>query len=293
MNLNQSVVVSPQVVYQEVGGEIILLDLASEQYLGLKDVGARIWQLLQDENELPKIFDTLLREYEVDSDKLAADLSELLGQLSDEKLITLRAAWITGTEQKSWSWAIYGEHALSRYASVQAHRGMVFDNLRNRFYAKAIQQAIGDDTVVLDLGAGLGLHGLIAAAGGAAKVYLVEPSPVAEVARQLVKANGLQDRVECLIGRIEDIGVPERVDVIVSVFTGNFLLTEDLLPSLFHARDRYLKPGGRLIPDCATMEVAPVSAPEYYAKHVDCWGEPSFGINLEICRQHAANSPLL
>ncbi len=173
---------------------------------------------------------------------------------------------------------------------MQAHRGMVFDNLRNRFYLEAIQRAIGEDTVVLDLGAGLGLHGLIAAGKGAAKVYLVEPAPVAEVARQLVKANGLQDRVECLIGRIEDISIRERVDVIISVFTGNFLLTEDLLPSLFHARDKYLKTGGRLIPDRATMEVVPVSAPEYYAKHVDCWGEPSFEIDLEIVRQYAANS---
>ncbi len=89
MNLNQSVVISPQVVYQEVGGEIVLLDLASEHYLGLNEVGARIWQLLQDENELPKIFDTLLREYDVDSARLASDLSELLRKLSDEKLITL------------------------------------------------------------------------------------------------------------------------------------------------------------------------------------------------------------
>ena len=90
MNLNQSVIICPEVIYQSVGDEIILLHLATEQYVGLNEVGARVWQLLQEEQELPKLFDALLGEYDVDSDQLASDLSELLGRMLEEQLITLK-----------------------------------------------------------------------------------------------------------------------------------------------------------------------------------------------------------
>lgn len=167
---------------------------------------------------------------------------------------------------------------------------MVFDDLRNSYYAQAIKETINEDSVVLDLGAGLGVHGFMAAAAGARKVYLVEPAPVLEIARQLVSANNLSSQIEAISGRIEEIELSEKVDVIISVFTGNFLLTEDLLPSLLFARDKFLAPGGRLIPDRATMDVAPVSAAEYYAKHIDCWNSDSQGVSFDLVRKYAVNT---
>ena len=134
------------------------------------------------------------------------------------------------------------------YSDVSGHHSMVFDGLRNAAYARAMRQAIKPGTTVMDLGAGLGVHGLQAALLGAAQVHLVEPAPVLEVARQVAAANGLAN-VHCHNCRAEELQLDDRVDVLVSVFTGNFLLTEDLLPSLFHARDRFLSHGGTLIPD--------------------------------------------
>ena len=145
------------------------------------------------------------------------------------------------------------------YNSIRSHQKMHFYQTRNDAYFKALQAVITPASVVLDLGAGLGIHGLLAANLGAKKVYLVEPQDVIGVAKQFAKANGFADRVECIQGRIEEVSLPEEVDLIVSVFTGNFLLEEDLLPSLFYARDTYLKPGGLMIPNAAVMEAVPVS----------------------------------
>ena len=149
---------------------------------------------------------------------------------------------------------------------------MVFDGTRNAAYTRALKKVITPETTVMDLGAGLGLHGLIAARMGAAKVYLVEPTVAVEVARTVAADNHL-DAVECIRAKAEELELDVKVDVIVSVFTGNFLLSEDLLPSLFYARDHFLAPGGRLIPDRGRMEVAPVCAPAYYDKYVSAWGD--------------------
>jgi predicted RNA methylase len=89
---------------------------------------------------------------------------------------------------------------MSTYSTPGGHRSMVFDDQRNGYYAQAIKRAVNGDSVVLDLGAGLGLHGFIAAYAGARKVYLVEPAPVLEVARQLVSSNDLDERIECGFG---------------------------------------------------------------------------------------------
>ena len=143
------------------------------------------------------------------------------------------------------------------YASLSSHRTMALDHVRNDAYGRALAAVVGPDTVVLDLGAGTGLHGLMAARIGARHVYLVEPEDVIALAEELVVANGLEGRVTVLQGRIEDVTLPERVDVIVSALTGNFLVTEDLIASIIYAREHVLKPGGVLVPSAAIMEAAP------------------------------------
>jgi predicted RNA methylase len=183
------------------------------------------------------------------------------------------------------------------YSNIVGHRSMVFDHYRNAAYVRAMEKVIGPETAVMDLGAGLGVHGFNAAKLGAARVLLVEPASVIEVAREIAADNQFGN-VECFPSRVEELQLDEKVDVIVSVFTGNFLLTEDLLPSLFHARDKYLAPGGKLIPDRARMEVVPVSAPDYYQKHVQIWSDSTEycaeqnlpEVDYSRARQFAANT---
>lgn len=178
------------------------------------------------------------------------------------------------------------------YSTFFSQRSMAFDDYRNSVYADAIRKVVTPETVVLDLGAGLGIHGLVAAAAGAKRVYLVEPEPVVNVALAIARANGLAERMVVIEGKIEAVELPEQVDLIVSVFTGNLLFSEDLLPSLFYARDRYLKPGGRMVPDRAELMLAPASAPELHAKYIECWSQPNVGLDFSPARRFAANEIL-
>lgn len=79
--------ISEDVLFQEVSGETVLLDLASEQYFGLDSVGTRIWALLNEGAAADAVVDTLLGEYEVERATLAADVDELLARLAEAGLI--------------------------------------------------------------------------------------------------------------------------------------------------------------------------------------------------------------
>ena len=91
MNLNQTIALSPDVVSQKVSGETVLLDLESENYFGLDEVGTRIWQLIKETNELQSIFDTLLEEYDISEARLQLDLTTLLTEIEGLGLVILEA----------------------------------------------------------------------------------------------------------------------------------------------------------------------------------------------------------
>ena len=91
MNLNQTISLSPDVVSQKVSEETVLLDLESENYFGLDEVGTRIWQLIKETNELQSIFDTLLEEYDISEARLQLDLTTLLTEIEGLGLVTLKA----------------------------------------------------------------------------------------------------------------------------------------------------------------------------------------------------------
>lgn len=92
MNLNRTVSLSPDVISQEVSGETVILDLMSECYFGLDEVGTRIWQLIRERGELRAVYNTLLDEYDVDASRLLTDLEALINEACERGLITLGEA---------------------------------------------------------------------------------------------------------------------------------------------------------------------------------------------------------
>lgn len=86
---DQKIQISPEVLFQEVAGEIVLLDLDSENYFGLDAVGARIWSLLQTGSRMDEVVDALLQEFDVDRDTLETDVADLVERLAEAGLIRL------------------------------------------------------------------------------------------------------------------------------------------------------------------------------------------------------------
>ena len=88
MKLSDRFEVSDDAVAREVGGETVLLDLASGTYFGLNETGARIWQMLEDGQTPAIACDAILETYDVERDVLERDAMSLLDQLLEKGLIS-------------------------------------------------------------------------------------------------------------------------------------------------------------------------------------------------------------
>jgi ornithine carbamoyltransferase len=87
MDLNQKVTFADTVFAQEVDGEMVLLDMNSENYFGLDAVGTDIWQAMQVIGTLQDVLETLLVQYEVEEDVLRKDLLAFVEKLQESGLV--------------------------------------------------------------------------------------------------------------------------------------------------------------------------------------------------------------
>jgi hypothetical protein len=86
LTLADSVAVSEDVVFREIAGEMVLLDLSSGTYFGLNETGARIWNQLHADRSLRHVTDILLQEYDVSPRDFERDLLNLVRELCERGL---------------------------------------------------------------------------------------------------------------------------------------------------------------------------------------------------------------
>lgn len=87
VSLDSTVRIKPDVLFQELAGEAVLLNLQTGVYLGLDPVGTRIWQLIQSHGSLRKVLEEMLAQYDVAEDRCGADLLKLVEQMQANELL--------------------------------------------------------------------------------------------------------------------------------------------------------------------------------------------------------------
>jgi type I protein arginine methyltransferase len=145
---------------------------------------------------------------------------------------------------------------------VRYHLNMLNDRARTSGFLECIRATVQSGDVVLDIGTGTGVYAMAAAQAGARHVYAIEAGPIARVARQLFRANGLDRQITLLRGLSTRLWLPERADVLISEVIGNEPLAEGVLRITRDALRRLVKPGGLLIPERIKIYGQPVSIPE-------------------------------
>jgi predicted nicotinamide N-methyase len=162
-----------------------------------------------------------------------------------------------------------GERSASTdggFADPMIHAMMLNDRVRTSRFVEAISEVVRPGDVVLDIGTGTGVLAIAAARAGAGRVYGIEAGDMSRLARSVIRANGLEDRIRLVEGWSTQVGLPERADLLVSEIIGEIPLDERILEVTLDARQRLIKPGARLVPSRLTIIAVPVSVP---AAHVE------------------------
>jgi hypothetical protein len=80
------------VLYQELPGEAVVLNLATAEYFHLNSLGRAAWELIRLGADLPAIEDALTREYEATPEQIRSDLEAFLRRMTELKLVTMSEA---------------------------------------------------------------------------------------------------------------------------------------------------------------------------------------------------------
>jgi hypothetical protein len=89
INPASTINIPPEVLYQELSGESVLLNLSSGKYYGLDEVGTRIWTVLTEHRNINDALNILLDEYDVDQERLSKDMILLIEDLVKNGLIQI------------------------------------------------------------------------------------------------------------------------------------------------------------------------------------------------------------
>ena len=92
MDFQKRVKVAPDVLFRTLSSEAILLNLKTERYYELDDVGVRMWQCVNESETIQAAYETLIEEYAVEPSQLKQDMTDLLTQLLENQLIVLQDA---------------------------------------------------------------------------------------------------------------------------------------------------------------------------------------------------------
>jgi len=169
---------------------------------------------------------------------------------------------------------------------------MLQDYVRTSTYQRAVLSNTEDfrDKVVLDVGAGSGILSFFAVQAGARRVYAVEGSSIAQHAEVLVAANNMKERIHVIAGKIEEVELPEMVDIIISEPMGYMLYNERMIETYLHAK-KWLKPGGIMFPSRGDLHVAPFMDEALFMEQTDkanFWVQTCFyGVDLSSMREAA------
>ena len=203
---------------------------------------------------------------------------------------------------------------FSSYAHPMIHQIMLADQIRTDAYRDFVydNKSLFANKTVLDVGCGTGILSMFSAKAGAKEVFAVDQSDVIHKARENVWKNGMEGKVKCLHGKIEELSLPTssptthlvngdvtapanmdaKVDIIISEWMGYCLLYECMLDSVIYGRDKYLAPNGLMVPSHTTIKIGALVDSDIRIEQIDFWRDV-YGFDMSAMLENGFDEVLM
>ena len=86
ISFTDRVKVPDEILVSGLEGESVILNLNSERYFGLDEVGTRMMSVLSESNSIQAAYEKLLEEYDVEGEVLRKDLISIIEQMVEQGL---------------------------------------------------------------------------------------------------------------------------------------------------------------------------------------------------------------
>jgi len=187
------------------------------------------------------------------------------------------------------------DYYFDSYAHFGIHEEMLKDEVRTLTYRNSMynNKHLFKDKIVLDVGCGTGILCMFARKAGAKHVYGIDMSSIIEHAETIVRDNNMEQHITLIKGKVEEVELPvKKVDIIISEWMGYCLLYESMLDTVLFARDKWLKPGGLMFPDRASLFMTAIEDHEYKEEKINWW-DSVYGFDMSAIRDVALLEPLV
>lgn len=87
--LPNKVKIVEDVLAQDLEREAVLLNLSTEHYYGLDEVGQYLWKMFSKHEDVQFVYETMLKEYDVTPGRLEKDMILFIKKLSEAQLIVV------------------------------------------------------------------------------------------------------------------------------------------------------------------------------------------------------------
>jgi Coenzyme PQQ synthesis protein D (PqqD) len=88
ISLRQSLKVNPDVLFQRLENDAVLLHMKTDRFYNLNRTGARFWELVSEGHDLVHIQEQMLREFDVEPATLEKEIKDMIVSLQKEGLVT-------------------------------------------------------------------------------------------------------------------------------------------------------------------------------------------------------------
>lgn len=74
-------------VFNEIDGEVVMMNIETGAYASMNDTGKTIWNLLEQPVSINVVIDTLVKEYNVSKEQCEKDITPFIEKMIEQKIV--------------------------------------------------------------------------------------------------------------------------------------------------------------------------------------------------------------